>query len=55
MLEGVSRPFSKNEYSSISDASHPISSTTSAVLHNTSTLCIGLRSMKNLVSEEELQ
>ena len=25
------------------------------VLHNTSTLCIGLRSMKNLVSEEELQ
>ena len=32
-----------------------IQPTTSAVLHNTSTLCIGLRSMKNLVSEEELQ
>lgn len=32
-----------------------IQPTTSAVLHNTSTLCIGLRSMKNLVSEDELQ
>ena len=32
-----------------------IQPTTSAILHNTSTLCIGLRSMKNLVSEEELQ
>ena len=32
-----------------------IQPTTSALLHNTSTLCIGLRSMKNLVSEEELQ
>ena len=31
-----------------------IQPTTSAVLHNTSTLCIGLKSMKNLVSEEEL-
>ena len=27
--------------------------TTSALLHNTSTLCIGLRSMKNLLPEEE--
>lgn len=32
-----------------------IQPTTSALLHNTSTLCIGLRSMKNLVSEDELQ
>ena len=29
--------------------------TTSALLHNTSTLCIGLRSMKNLLPEEETE
>ena len=32
-----------------------IQPTTSALLHNTSTLCIGLNSMKNLVDEEELK
>lgn len=30
-----------------------IQPTTSALLHNTSTLCIGLRSMKNLLPEDE--